>query len=612
MRLDSFQIINCFGFRDSGIVTLVDAHNFIYILGRNSSGKSSLLNAIKYFEPGVVPQDMPNFRNFNDTGKVPWLRGDFSLVGGELKLTELANAQLGALRALRIDQAALNHNSSLNEMIDNVTTIYNDLVNSINETQQVKVHKDRAGHYHFTQDAVPEAYDARVAKVSQLINQAGTGKGTFNIRGNNTQIDLSWHTFEDQLIHQFPNIYLFNEKYSLRESLPERIVSDWLNNGAFERSFVEYLGAETVNRFLASNDPDEREELLALLNTKVVALTEKVNQHPHGSRNKDLLEIKLHEKNGIQITIKTDGKKSYYSHLSDNTKFLFAYHLYAATNDITGNILLFDEPTNGFHPTAQEFVLNFLKGLAAEGNLVIVATHSEHLIDLDLLSGVRLMGVDSQKNITVKNHFYNRPTDPGDYLALQPILDAIGFRYGNQINIRDKVSLTEGITDLLYIRSFNSILEFTESIDIAPGRGDGTLVNIIPLFISQNISFKIVLDKGDVRQKIQSAFGIDDRFVFEVPVPDAYQENMERSGIEDLFTKNDFEKLLSKFGYAVAEDFPHVSNSHYAKTSGHKRIIAHQFYETASTFDEEYFEEETVRNFRMLLDFCTNGDWFAL
>jgi recombinational DNA repair ATPase RecF len=68
MKLKSFRIINCFGFRDSGQINLDSAHNFIYLLGRNSSGKSSVLNAIKYFELGIVPNQQPNFNNFNDSG----------------------------------------------------------------------------------------------------------------------------------------------------------------------------------------------------------------------------------------------------------------------------------------------------------------------------------------------------------------------------------------------------------------------------------------------------------------------------------------------------------------------------------------------------------------
>jgi hypothetical protein len=222
------------------------------------------------------------------------------------------------------------------------------------------------------------------------------------------------------------------------------------------------------------------------------------------------------------------------------------------------------------------------------------------------------MGVDASRNITVKNHFYNQPVDPGDYLALQPLLDAIGFRYGSQIHLKNKVSITEGVTDLLYIRAFNAILMPGDQVDIAPGRGEGTLFNIIPLLISQGISFKVVLDLGDVKKKIQSAFGIDDKFIFEVPIPAAFVGKMERSGIEDLFTKTDFEKLLLESGHALTPDFPHVSNSHYMKTFGYKRVVAEQFYKKADSLSERDLEPETVQNFRNLLEFCKSPDWFVL
>ena len=72
-----------------------------------------------------------------------------------------------------------------------------------------------------------------------------------------------------------------------------------------------------------------------------------------------MFKIVLHEKNGIQITVKIDNKPSFYSHLSENTKFLFAYYLYREIHNINNAILLFDEPNKGFHPTAQANILKF-------------------------------------------------------------------------------------------------------------------------------------------------------------------------------------------------------------------------------------------------------------
>jgi len=612
MKLTGFQIINCFGFRDSGQISLASDNNFIYLLGRNSSGKSSLLNAIKYFEWGITPSKQPNLFNFNDSGVRSALVGTFKVTGSELSEEEFRTRVSKKFSELGIDQAAINYDQRLRKVFDIVVKMYAELIARINTTREVVIWKRADGHYEY-HEKDNDNYAAREKEISAAIETAKSADGHFNVNGTLRTIHLTWNTFEDLLFLQSPNIYLFNEKFSLREVLPERIDSNWQNgNNKFLSTFVEYLGTKKVNRYLISNDPEEREELLSELRSRVNALTDKVNQSKPNSPNTDLLEITLHDKNGIQITVRTDGKKSYYIHLSDNTKFLFAYYLYQETNNISGDILLFDEPSNGFHPTAQAFILSFLKQLAAAGNLVIVATHSEHLIDLDLLSGVRLMSTDEARNIVVRNHFYNQAKDKGDHFALQPILDAIGYRYGNQLNIKDKVVVSEGVTDLLYMRAFNKILGFKDEIDIAPARGDGTILNIIPLLVSQGINFKIVIDTGPVKQKIQSTFGIEDKFICEVPIPPSYVGKMTGSGIEDLFSKTDFEARLLAIGHTPTPDFKHVSNSHYIKPLPAKRLTAQRFYETASSFSESDFETSTIENFRHVLNFCKNSEWYSL
>ena len=67
IKLKSLQIKNCFGFGDCRGIRLAGPGSLTYILGRNSSGKTSLLNAIKYLEYGREPEQYPNFQNFKPT-----------------------------------------------------------------------------------------------------------------------------------------------------------------------------------------------------------------------------------------------------------------------------------------------------------------------------------------------------------------------------------------------------------------------------------------------------------------------------------------------------------------------------------------------------------------
>jgi DNA repair exonuclease SbcCD ATPase subunit len=89
-RLESFQVKNCFGFGDSGRVKLDNPHNINYVLGRNSSGKASFLNAIKYFAYSLRPENYPNYTNFRPTEEQPRLIAEFSVEAGDLSPADIA------------------------------------------------------------------------------------------------------------------------------------------------------------------------------------------------------------------------------------------------------------------------------------------------------------------------------------------------------------------------------------------------------------------------------------------------------------------------------------------------------------------------------------------
>jgi predicted ATP-dependent endonuclease of OLD family len=612
MKIKTFQIENCFGFNDSGEVNLQDKNNFIYVLGRNSSGKSSLLNSLRCFTEGVILKDQRNFQNFNNTNAWSGLTATFCLQETKLSIDQYV-VHLSEHLGQGVPQQAMEQDN-VKESIDKIKAIYGDLINKALHQQNIDVAKNHQGEYMFSPNAKWDEYELRGEEVRKVLTTYFGQALQIHYANANYGIQVTKESIENLLIKQFPRVFLFNEAYRLNDDLPERIDANRLqakDNNTLLSAFINYLGRDTIIKFLKSNDPDERDEYLSSLREKTNSLIEKVNQYNTDSKNKErLVEIVLHEKNGLQITVKTDGKKSYYSHLSDNTKFLFAYYLLSEVVNLKRDILLFDEPSNGFHPSAQTFLLNFLISLAKE-NLVVVSTHSEHLIDLSRLSGVRIMTTDSSNNILVKNHIYQKAKGAGDYFALQPILDAIGLKYGQQINLRDKVIIVEGITDLFYLRAFNVILGQNVELNIAPARGDSTMLSLIPLLISQGISFKIILDTGNIKNEIQKAYGLQDEFIFEIPIPINFQGKMKQSGIEDLFTKQDFEKMLNKIGQQIDSSYLHVSNNHYIK-DGPKRLLAHNFYENSRSYKPNEFDKETINYFTDVLKFCEEDKWFSL
>lgn len=295
---------------------------------------------------------------------------------------------------------------------------------------------------------------------------------------------------------------------------------------------------------------------------------------------------------------------------SDNTKFLFHYYLYAKVNQIDKGILLFDEPNNGFHATAQLDLLKYLKKLAND-NTVIISTHSEYMIDYELLDNIRRMGKDKEDQLLVHNDFKNEISKRGEYLSLQPIAETIGLKYCNQLKINDRVIIVEGLSDLYYINAFSKLIKKDSLTNILPGRGDNSMLTIIPFVISQGLNFKVILDTGkapNYADIIHKDYGVDRNSIYTIPPFKASTS----SGIEDIFSKNDFKKyVLGKdFKPSYKQEYSAVSNSVFVKAKKYdKKVLAYKFSCLDPQIKANNFDKETINNAKRILSFIEKSPW---
>jgi len=627
VKLVSFQIRECFGFRDTKRIDLQDPTNLIYVLGRNSSGKTSFLTALAYFAPQLTPESYPNFANFDPSSQAPYLLAEYKVGKSDFTLDTFISAFHSELDTLNqgfgITFASNEYQRYKEELSKKLLALYEVLFKNAASKGRLWVMRNGAGDYQFSEE--PNFKDSqRKEQLSKLLTDLPgelalqiNESGQLNTGGSWNQFtQLTAEKIENLLVKQLPVITWFKEAYALLDVLPNIIKVEHLTSSPnrLTNELIKFLGKTKLERLLKGQNPQKRREILSELQEKINVLMQEVNKSREPGT--ELLAIDLSQMEGLQVTVMADGKSSFYRHLSDNTKLLFAYHLYSITNKPSGNILLFDEPNVGFHATAQELLLRFLHGLTDEGNLVIVSTHSEHMIDPDHLTNVRLMTADDDGYLSVRNKWYAQTTGSGDFQALRPILDAIGIRYGmNRLTIRDKVIVTEGVTELLYLQAFRQILGYECELHIAPATGDETILPVVALLISQGLRFKVVVDTTlhgkSIKVKLREGYGIPDVSIYEVGVPAEFSQ-AKGSGIEDVFSKSGFTKLLANTENVPGTEFETMSNSQYMKKREvvPKRVVAHEFNKNVTNFNNEDFDEETIANMRRILDFCTNDDWF--
>ncbi len=441
-------------------------------------------------------------------------------------------------------------------------------------------------------------------------------------QGNRRVNILSAQQVENLVARQFPTAVRFSQDQRLIASLPDRLRTEHLSNqDPLLVAFVTVLGRNEVERFLTTHNPAERERLLTQMQVNIDTVAAEVNATARHANRPDMVDVRLASFEGLQVTVRTGGKFSYYKHLSDNTKMLFAYYLFLRARRVAGDVLLFDEPSNGFHAAAQEELLRFLKRLAQEGHLIVVSTHSEHLIDPDHLTGVRRMDVDADGNyLAVRNKWNAATQGKGDYLALRPVMDAIGLRYGaSHLSVHDRVIVTEGPSELLYLRAFRELLRVESDLHIAPANGDEAIPHVVAFIISQGLHFKVVVDTRthgkSAKMRLQEAFPIPSDSIFEIQLP-ANIVSSTSSGIEDIFSKADFARILTDMGHPPDPEFATMSNSHYLNTKqvgrASKLMVATWFREHVGDYAGRPLDEETLQNVRDLMEFCLNEAWYLL
>jgi hypothetical protein len=593
VQLNELTITNCFGF---GRTTINLDPQLVYILGRNSSGKTAVLDAIDSVNPNRNPQDQPRFKNFRPTKEQPEL--DATFIGSNVPAIDITSVFGAPLRRIA-PESALADNQSLQKAITALNEEYAELATAINAQQRLVLSKFGENQCQLTAGQQYEQASDRRKRINATINRA-LPNGIFNYAGANHQVppitssDLDRHVARQIL----PPIYHYREQYNLTDDLPDHLTTALIAAppSNLANAFIKSLVATDLQTLLTTNDPDEQNQLKVTIQERADRLAGTISRVTTRLIGFTLtLTI-----NGLQITVRTDGKKCFYRQLSDATKFLIAYHIHAEGHD-PGAILLFDEPSRGLHASVEHYLREFLERLSGE-NHVIVTTHSEHLLDLDRLERIRLMQQDQEERPLVLNSL-RPPRDRESYLlALQPVWDAIGLAHVHHTITQKRVVITEGLTDYLYLRAFHELTQTNREYGITPGRSDSTMLTLVPFLISQGIMIKIILDDESLKAHIQEAYGIADESIFIIGGTGTTH------GIEDVFAARDYLTLLGRAGDSATLDDLRIGNSAYAKRTS-KRLVAQTFRTGIGTYDIDSFEVETRLHINDILMFCGNDQW---
>lgn len=314
----------------------------------------------------------------------------------------------------------------------------------------------------------------------------------------------------------------------------------------------------------------------------------------------------------IEIKIK-EGTDSYYvGERSLGFRWFFAFLLFTQfrkhrSSEVGNMLFLLDEPASNLHQTGQQELLNSLEQLT-DGSMVIYSTHSHHLINPKWLSGAFIVtnkGLNpdakaltddfnaTKTNIAVERYYTFVANHPDEQTHYKPILDVLDYKPGKLENIPN-IIITEGKFDFY---TFNYFQDYVfkpnpkEKLNFYPGAGKDKHDDIIALYLSWGRDFLVLLD-GDPGGKSAKKRYIND---FGKAVENEIFTLVDIDNSFDKFTTEDLIPEQERVAFTKTV-FP--TSRQYKKSEFNSAI--QQNYINGVKFS---FSKEAKKNIKTVLDF---------
>lgn len=550
MKYTKFTIKNYKGIKELELdLSKNPKSNIFTFVGLNESGKTTILEAINFFQEDIIPVNshklIPKSKNSNFNDEVS--------VAAHIELSEDDEEEIAQF---------LIQNKF--KIVDKIKTI--EIIKKfIFKNSKYVSHKD----------------------IWKIKINGTKGKSKKEITLNKLDKDEVWHKcisfIKDDLLP--PIIYYPN----FLSDFPNKIYLEKTTNEDREQSFyreviqdiLDYMnqGFNMEEHIIQRMRSLKQEDEVALASTtaKMGALISKTVFLPweqlFNSKGKEIVANCFFDDNKIPyIELKLKDGAEYYqiSERSLGFKWFFSFLLFTEfrknRSKDNGEILfLIDEPASNLHSTAQIKLLNSFEKLVSNCKL-IYTTHSHHLINPLWLAGafiVRNKALDyddeldfdsSKTDIEAILHKKFVANYPDQRAYFQPILDKLEYQ-PSLLETVPNIIVLEGKNDFYTFKYINEVIlkNIDSTLNFYPGAGAGKNSQIIQLYLAWGRDFAVLFDddKGglEAKKKYVDEFGaLVDNCIFTLA---DVNENNKGLATENLFSKEEQLEIVRTFDPAA-------------------------------------------------------------
>jgi len=309
------------------------------------------------------------------------------------------------------------------------------------------------------------------------------------------------------------------------------------------------------------------------------------------------LEFSIEAENGsYSINERSLGFRWFFSFL-----MLTQFRAKRSANDAQ-TLFLFDEPASNLHPFAQTQLLKSFDSLTKD-NAVIYTTHSHHMISTSRLENTYIVKNEATNldvafadqptptNIKIEPYRSFVNSHPHNTAYFKPVLDALDYVPSDFEDVKDAL-LLEGKNDFYALKYISSIiLKRKFSFNLVPSTGSGNLDILISLYTGWGKNYNIFLDSDKAgiaeKKRYTEKFGlIVENSIFTL------------EDVSSLWKGFAMEKVFHPSDLLAVQNITYPGESKYSKDHFNRAIQ-----EALVRSNEIKLNDQTLKNFKKIFDF---------
>lgn len=533
MDLIAFRVKMYRGIIDSG---WVDVNPLTVLVGKNESGKTSLLRALHKLNPHTpdsyeIAREWPRGRRIEQSPEQVVCLAKFQLSDQEKSDIAQITGQEKIPDTVEVsrDYAGLLETNFEEDILSNKRPI-NDVNNawSLPEVEEEfsNQFKQRAN------ECLKEARHLAVEGSFTKLRELGQ-KHQLLLDEVLSSSDPPRQIEDDFIIEYIDNLEWFAETLGRLPSTQSKVdeyVSSHLPTFIYMSDYRAFTGTAQLNEIKSRQDSnsltEEDKTFLTILNLSALDLNELVQ---FGQGNAETVEQRQYNlddgaatltkeitdrfgQRRYEVTYRADGQR-FFTFVKDDLdpalirleerskgfQWFFSFDLmfmHESEGTFEGCVVLLDEPGLHLHPDAQKDLLRRLAHYA-EGNTLLYTTHLPFMIDLNHPDRIRVLK-ETDQGIVVTTNFTESP--PEAKLVLQA---ALGMDASQSFLVAKRNLVVEGVDDYWILTELSNLLRregeegLPEDVLITPGGGASQAVHVATFMIGQDLNVAALFDSDD-------------------------------------------------------------------------------------------------------------------